>query len=308
MHDLITQIENAAGGSITDEVRLLKERRKSLDDVIKYTLGINNLQKSLESILLLKQPSKDIPRDLLNVLGNISDSVANLPANELSKRLLFLEKTIHDDLDAILGISSQLDILDPTTLGDSESKVKSDKLHNLVTDFRRRTNTSIILKLHLRKRGVNVAESVFPVSTDILIEQVSKLVIEERKCRERTIKELTELDQQVGDLIINPKHSSAIKQYALMIHDQINQNIGHLKQGKDIEKMPFAVEIINVGSTEEEPIQSEKKTKKSKSKKRVHINNTVNKILTDKSIKPIGFIKKLFKWISSPWSVRWRDL
>ena len=75
MHDLISQIENAAGGSITDEVRLLKERRKSLDDVIKFTLGINDLQKSLESILLLKQPTKDIPRDLLNVLGNQKDSI-----------------------------------------------------------------------------------------------------------------------------------------------------------------------------------------------------------------------------------------
>lgn len=308
MHDLITQIENAAGGSITDEVRLLKERRKSLDDVIKYTLGINDLQKSLESILLLKQPSKDIPRDLLNVLGNISDSVANLPANELSKRLLFLEKTIHDDIDAIMGISSQLDILDPSTLGDSESKVKSDKLHNLVTDFRRRTNTSIILKLHLRKRGVNVAESVFPVSTDVLIEQVSKLVIEERKCRERTIKGLTELDRQVGDLIVNPKHSAAIKQYALMIHDQININIGHLKQGKDIEKMPFAIEIIELASSDEEHVSAKKSKKESRTKIQPH-NESIKKekpIVQPK--KQTSFIKKLFTWFSSPWSVNWRDL
>ena len=77
MTDLIAQIESAAASSVTDEVRLLKERRKSLDDVIKFTLGINDLQKSLESVLLLKKPAKDIPSELLKILGNISDSVAN---------------------------------------------------------------------------------------------------------------------------------------------------------------------------------------------------------------------------------------
>ncbi|MCK4865282.1 MAG: hypothetical protein KAT06_07605 [Gammaproteobacteria bacterium] len=55
---LISQIENAAGGSVTDEVRLLKERRKSLDDVIKFSMGINDSQKSLKSVLLPKQLHK----------------------------------------------------------------------------------------------------------------------------------------------------------------------------------------------------------------------------------------------------------
>lgn len=308
MQDLISQIENAAAGSITDEVRLLKERRKSLDDVIKFTLGINDLQKSLESVLLLKQPAKDIPRDLLKVLGNISDSVANLPSNELEKRLHLIEKTIQDDINTIMGISNQLDILDATAVSDTDSQIKTSKLHTLVADFRRRSNTAIILKLHLRKRGANVAESVIPVSTDVLVAQVSKLVEEEKKCRERTIKGLIELDEDIGDLIVNPKHPNEIKMYALMLHDQINQNIGHLKEGKDIEKMPFAVEIINVGKAEEKPKTSKKKTKEPKTKKRVHINKAANEPTSNSNKKPTSFFKKLFKWFSSPWSVNWRDL
>ena len=304
MHDLISQIEDAAAGSVTDEVRLLKERRKSLDDVIKFTLGINDLQKSLESVLLLKQPPKDIPRDLLSILGNISDSVANLPSNELAKRLDLIEKTIKQDIDTIMGISSQLEILDSTVQADSESHIKSTKLHKLVTDFRRRTNTAIILKLHLRKRGAAVAESIIPVSTDVLVEQVSKLVNEEKKCRERTIKGLTALDQDIGDLIINPKHPIEIKQYALMLHDQINQNIAHLKQGKDIEKLPFAVEIIKVGTEDEKPTKPKKKKHEVKTKSKHHKKQTSE----IKRKKPTGLFKKLFKWFSSPWSVHWRDL
>jgi len=308
MHDLISQIEDAAGGSVADEVRLLKERRKSLDDIIKLSLGINDLQKSLESVLLLKQPPKDIPRDLLNVLGNISSTVANLPSNELSKRLDLIEKTIQHDIDTIMGISNQMEILDSTNAGEAESELSSTKLRELVNNFRRRTNTAIILKLHLRKRGAHVSESVIPVSTDVLVEQVSKLVVEEKKCRARTIKGLTELDQEIGDLIINPKHPEKIKLYAVMLHDQINQNIGHLKQGKDIEKMPFAVEIIAVGKSKEDIQEQKKNIKETKANKKHHKRKNKRAASEAKNKKPSGFFKKLSKWFSTSWSVRWRDL
>jgi len=308
MYDLIAQIENAAAGSITQEVRLLKERRKSLDDVIKLTLGINHLQKSLESILLLKQPAKDIPRDLLNTLGNISDSVANLPSNELLKRLGFLEQTIQKDIDAIMGISNQLEILDPTSLGDSESKDTSEKLHNLVTDFRRRTNTAIILKLHLRKRGVHVSESVIPVTTDVLVAQVSKLVIEEKKCCARTIKGLTDLNQEIGEIIDNPEYADSIKPYALMMRQQINVNIEHLQKGKDIEKMPYVIEIIELGISKKEKDTAVKSKKELKNKKPDSKSSVKKEKSRTKNKKKSSFIKKLFKWLSSPWSVNWRDL
>lgn len=306
MSDLIEQIENAAAGSVKDEVRLLKERRKTLDDVIKYTLGINDLQKSLESVLLLKKPAKDIPSDLLRILGNISDSVANLPSNELAKRLHLVEETIQGDINTIMGISNQLDILDATAPGDTDSQINTSKLHRLVTDFRRRSNTAIILKLHLRKRGVKVTESVIPVSPDVLVAQVSKLVKEEKKCRERTVESLTQLDQDIGDLIVNSDHPLEIKQYALMLHDQINQNIAHLKQGKDIEKMPFAVEIIQLSDAEQEAKPGKKKTKKPKPEKQEQ-----KKEIKPEKTKPQKksvFFQKLFKWISSPLSVHWRDL
>jgi hypothetical protein len=308
MYDLIAQIENAAAGSITQEVRLLKERRKSLDDVIKLTLGINHLQKSLESILLLKQPAKDIPRDLLNTLGNISDSVANLPPNELSKRLDFLEKSIQKDIDAIMGISNQLEILDPTELGDSESKDTSERLHSLVSDFRRRTNTAIILKLHLRKRGVNVTESVIPVSTDVLVAQVSKLVIEEKKCCARTIKGLTDLNQELEEIIDNPGYADSIKPYALMMRQKINVNIEHLQKGKDIEKMPYVVEIIELGISKKEKDTAVKSKEELKNKKPDSKSSVKKEKSGTKNKKQSSFIKKLFKWLSSPWSVNWRDL
>ena len=205
-----------------------------------------------------------------------------------------------------MGISNQLDILDATAAKEDDSQIKTSKLHSLVTDFRRRSNTAIILKLHLRKRGAKVTESVIPISTDVLIAQVSKLVVEEKKCRERTIESLTHLDEDIGELIVNSSHSLEIKQYVLMLHDQINQNIAHLKQGKDIEKMPFAVEIIQLSDTEKEAKPSKKKTKKptavkQEQKKEIKPQKT-------KTQKKSGFFKKLFKWISSPWSVHWRDL
>ena len=93
-----------------------------------------------------------------------------------------------------------------------------------------------------------------------------------------------------------------------MLHDQINQNIGHLKQGKDIEKMPFAVEIIEVGKSKEDIQDQNESIKETKAKiKHQNINNKPAVSKTENK-KPSGFFTKLFKWFSSSWSIRWRDL
>ena len=233
MPDLIKQIEHAAAGSLTDEVRLLKQKRKTLDDVIRFTLGISHLQKSLEAVLLLKQPASSIPRELLNILGNISQKVASLPSNELEKRLERIEETIKQDIDTIMGISDQVEMLDPGSHKEVTTQVNPDECHSLVSDFRRRTNTAIILKLHLRKRGVSVKESIIPVTTDALVSQVSRLVNEEKKCTQRTIKQLTELDLEIGKIIGHENYNIDIKKYALLMKLQISKNIDHLKQGKE---------------------------------------------------------------------------
>lgn len=308
MPDLIKQIEHAAAGSLTDEVRLLKQKRKTLDDVIRFTLGISHLQKSLEAVLLLKQPASSIPRELLNILGNISQKVASLPSNELEKRLERIEETIKQDIDTIMGISDQVEMLDPGSHKEVTTQVNPDECHSLVSDFRRRTNTAIILKLHLRKRGVSVKESIIPVTTDALVSQVSRLVNEEKKCTQRTIKQLTELDLEIGKIIGHENYNIDIKKYALLMKLQISKNIDHLKQGKDIEKMPFAIEIIELVSNDEKTEPSkESEINTPVPPNEITGNEPTGKDSTDPVIK-ISLAKKLMKWLSSPLSTKWRDI
>jgi len=303
MYDIIEQIEHAAAGSVTDEIRLLKQRRKSLDHIIKFTLGINRLQQSLESVLLLKKPTTDIPRDLLKVLGNISDSVANLPSNELTKRLNRIEESVQKDMSTIMNITKQPDALDGTNPNQVDEI--SEQLQSLINDFRRRINTAIVLKLHLRSRGVKVAETTVPVTAEELVNQVSKLVVEERKCRTRTVDELIEMNNQMDLIISNDNYPAEMKKYAIELQQQVNQNIDHLNKGKDIEKLPFVIEIIqmgdNVATTEKENHDKPEKVNQGTSSEE-------NITLAASSAKKSGFVTRLFKWISSPWSVKWRDI
>lgn len=303
MYDIIEQIEHAAAGSVTDEIRLLKQRRKSLDHIIKFTLGINRLQQSLESVLLLKQPTTDIPRDLLKVLGNISDSVANLPSNELTKRLNRIEESVQKDMNTIMNITNQPDALDGTNPNQVDEI--SAQLQSLINDFRRRINTAIVLKLHLRNRGVKVAETTVPVTAEELVTQVSKLVVEERKCRTRTKDELVEMNNQMDLIISNDHYPAEMKKYAIELQQQVNQNIEHLNKGKDIEKLPFVIEIIQMGDNvtpaEKENLGNPVKVDQDSSSEE---NNTAS----DPTVKTSGFVSRVFKWISSPWSVKWRDI
>lgn len=289
MHDIITQIELAAAGSVTEEIRLLKQRRKSLDHIIKFTLGISRLQKSLESVLLLKKPTADIPRNLLTVLGNISENVVNLPSNELTKRLTRIEQTIQEDMNIIMGITNQPDTIDT-----------SKKLQTLINDFRRRINTAIVLKLHMRTRGISVAETTIPITAEELVSQVSQLAVEEKKCRTKTKNELQGMDTEMEMIINNDDCPKAMKDYANQLRHEINQNIEHIDKGKNIEKMPYVVEIIQIG---------ENQTTKSKPTHQLAENNVITKETTKTSKnKKLKFFKKVSKWLSTPWSVKWKDI
>lgn len=301
MHDIITQIEHAAAGSVTEEIRLIKQRRKSLDHIIKFTLGISRLQKSLESVLLLKKPATDIPRDLLKVLGNISDNVANLPSNELMKRLTRIEESIQEDMNTIMGITNQPDTIDDSNSNKTENI--SAKLQSLINDFRRRINTAIVLKLHMRTRGMEVSETTIPVTAEELVSQVSKLVVEEKKCRTKTKDELKAMDNQMEMIINNKNCPEAMKNYAHKLRQEINQNIEHLNMGKDIEKMPYVVEIIQMG--EDETIKPESISQATEANE--------NRITTEKTTKisnnqKLSFFSKLTKWLSTPLSVKWKDI
>lgn len=296
MHDLITQIEHAAAGSVTEEIRLIKQRRKSLNHIIKFTLDVSRLQKSLESVLLLKKPTSDIPRDLLKVLGNLSDKFANLPSNELMKRLTRIEETIQNDMNAIMNISEQSNNIDSTNSYPQEDD--SEKQQSLINDFRRRINTAIVLKLHMRSRGMKVAETTVPVTAEELVSQVSKLAVEEKKCRTKTKDELKAMDNQMEAIINNDDCPEAMKNYASKLRQEINQNIAHLDKGKDIEKMPYVVEIIQMGGnkiTNTEPTSQATETNDS-------IEETTN------APKKITFFRKLSKWISTSWEVKWKDI
>ena len=301
MHDIITQIELASSGSVSEEIRLIKQRRKSLDHIIKFTLGISRLQKSLESVLLLKKPTTDIPRDLLKVLGSISDNVANLPSNELMRRLTLIEKSIQEDMNAIMGITNQPDSIDASNSNQTEDISKN--LQSLINDFRRRINTAIVLKLHMRTRGMNVAETTIPITAEELVSQVSKLVVEEKKCRTKTKDELEAMDNQMEKIINNEDSPKEMKSYADQLRQEIHQNIEHLNKGKDVEKMPYVIEIIQMG--EDQTTQSEPTSEPTEINEDSATTEEVTKIPANKKL---NFFNKFSKWLTTPWATKWKDI
>lgn len=301
MYDLIKQIEHAAAGSVSEEIRLIKQRRKSLDHIIKFTLGISRLQQSLESVLLLKKPTKDIPRDLLKVLGNISDNIANLPSNELLKRLTHIEESIQNDMDNIMSITKQPDTIYASSSNQAEDI--SEKLQLLINDFRRRINTAIVLKLHMRTRGMKVAETTIPITAEELVTQASKLVVEEKKCRTKTKDELQAMNNQMEIILNNEDCPAGMKKYANELQQEINENIEHLNKGKDIEKMPFVIEIIQMGESD----NSEPNPTSSSSQVEENI-VPVDDVSTVTNDKKISFFSKIQKWLATPWAVKWKNI
>lgn len=309
MDQLISQIDEAASGALSDEIRLIKERRQALAQVIKLSLSVSRLQRSIESVVLLKKPSREIPKELLKALGTLSDKVTNLPTNELSMYLQRIEQTLKSDVEYITGIADDISILDSKNDDKKDLRPPAGVLEKLVNNFRRRANTAIVLRLHLRNRGVYVDEALFPVAPDKLVSQASKLAVEENRCRTEASKELDSMDIQIEKVLENSECPDAIRKVARSIKDVIKKNKDHLEHGRNIEKLPFAKTIIQSGEAEPEnpedalaPAATTTKGSIETVRKKAHVPYSDQESAEERSVK-----ERMKIWITTPWSVSWKD-
>ena len=93
-----------------------------------------------------------------------------------------------------------------------------------------------------------------------------------------------------------------MKNYASELRQQISKNNEHINKGKDIEKMTYVVEIIQMGENEnkETTIDDAAQSEEPDALRE-------DQLEIEKDKKP-SFLKKCNKWISTPWSVKWKDI
>ena len=104
---------------------------------------------------------------------------------------------------------------------------------------------------------------------------------------------------QMDALLKNKDCPDAMKQYTAELQQQIKKNIEHLNKGRDIEKMPFVLEIIQMGENDKETNDSAGIEKDI---------SPIDDATTEANENKLSFFGKVERWMSTPWSVKWKDI
>lgn len=200
-------------------------------------------------------------------------------------------------------------------------------LMDKVQDFWRMAQTDVAVRLTMHKKGIPEAAGKLPISQDALNEKLSNIRDQEITCKKKIIDQARGIIKDINLLLDMDQCPQTIQDELNSFKHQIKDNLHKLKEGKEISAMPVAYEEMEMESQEmslaappplpkEEPPPAEpdaptaapapKKEKIKKSSGRADTKKTpVSE--KDNGKKP-NIIKRAYRWLITPWNVKWKDL
>lgn len=235
--------------SPTAELEIIKHKRAALQKLVKLAGMLHRLHQGLQSVILMGKSAAQIPDKLIERFKLINEGLKSKPTDTLKNTLTTTELRIERDIKHVLEISQKSDSLLEQQLGTSGDKlaasVKED-YYAYVNDFRKKSQTSITLRIALKTRNAVLNAFKLPVPESVIQQQLISLEHKEEKCKKIIRRDMQSLQSDVSDLINREDCSDEVKQILQQIQSELNVNNQHFNSGKPIDEMPVIYESIEL--------------------------------------------------------------
>jgi len=304
-------MSNLQGGisktSSTAELEIIKHKRAALQQLIKLTSTLHQLHNALNSVILMGKSASQIPEKIVTKFKTLTDSLKNKPTDTLQNTLTSTDIRIERDIKHMLEISQKSDALLEQHLGvsgDRLADIIKEDYHESVTDFKKKSQTSITLRIALKTRNAIVNAFKLPVPESFIKNQIISLDNKEKTCKKAVKKDMSSLQTDVDNLINSEDCPDEIKNVLSEIKNELKLNSDHFNSGKPIEDMPIIFESVELAGSPQvvqeveeiiSPVQQENTEENSSER---HQDNN----------EKIGFIKHIWKWLNSPMNTKWKDI
>ena len=279
---------------LKNDISRIEQKRQLLERVVDITRAIENMQASLNAVLVLGVASKDLPADALNLYSSLSDSLRNLPVKQIERYYDNLEILIKKQLNRVLEYAGldfpEDDGVEFITL--SSTRDEFDPLE-LLDAFKRTAQTAVSLRVLLRKRGVTTPGAAIPVSPQVIRQHLVRLEEQEQIQRTRIKHKIVEMQQDVRRMIDNPAYPAGMKAMLREVVGNLQQDLDQLARGAPLDRLSFVAEMQDIVPAE---VQS------------VEIEEITIEAPAPASAEASGFSGKAMRWLNSPWEVGWDDL
>jgi hypothetical protein len=278
-----------------NDIANLEDKRKLLQQIVEITKAIEKMQESLNAVLVLGVPSKEMPEKALRFYSALNESLRNLPVKQIKVYYQNLETVIKRQLEKILHYSnkdfSSSDNIEFITLSSERDDSEQNPL-DLLDEFKRTAQTAVSLRILLRKRGVQTPGATIPVSPAVIKQQLTELDRQEKIQRTKVEKKINEMQQDLESMLANPAYPEAMKEMFKGVVSNLKRDKKLLQSGAPIKKLSFVVETQEIVGVEEF-VEEEA----------IEITG-----LENEQEQAMSFSKAASEWLNSPWSVTWKDI
>ena len=278
---------------LREDITAIEEKRRVLEQIVEIAKAIENMQDSLDSVLILGVASKDLPEGALDLYSSLSDNLRNLPVNKIKEYLVNLERLIKNQLDRILqfsGVDFSSDEAVETLYLTSDESEQSPL--QLLEDFRRTAQTAVSLRVLLRKRGVATPGSPLPVQKQVIHQQLAQLDVQEKQQRGKIKHKIVEMKDDISHMINNPAYPEGMKKILWEVQANLTKDLQSLERGAPLSTLSFVTDADELTGLEEEQPEVEEITLTA---------------LPDEPEK-MGFSAAASRWLNSPWDVSWEEI
>ncbi|MBT3030453.1 MAG: hypothetical protein N0E58_01895 [Candidatus Thiodiazotropha endolucinida] len=282
--------------AIQADISSLESKRQILKQIVDITKAIENMQDSLNAVLVLGVDSKDIPEDALNLYSSLSDNLRNLPVSRIKEYFNNLELIVKGQLDKILRYSG-LDFSDNEGIEFISLSSDGSEINpfDLLDEFKRTAQTAVSLRVLLRKRGAATPGSPVPVSPATIKSQLQRLENQENQQRSKAREKILEMQEDVKGMLENPNYPDGMKQMLNGVVANLDRDVKLLENGVSLNKLSFVMKSEDVVSVEEPNIELEEIEV-------IEIGG-VEEDTADMSLSAAAS-----RWLNSPWDVTWGDV
>ena len=277
-----------------DFVRI-EQKRDVLEQLVHITKAIEEMQDSLNAVLVLGATSQDFPKEALELYKSLSGNFQNLPTSKIREYLEKLDLVVKDQFGHIMQLAGfdfvSTDSVEAICLeGESSSKLSA---MDLLTDFKRTAQTAVSLRILLKKRGVATPGSALPVPRQVMDQQLKQLDKQEGEQRKKVKHKIVDMKEDIGVMLKNPAYPESMKKMLLGVQENLDKDITTIESGGKLDRLSFIADTQEITDIQHEqpesgPAERQEVAQQDPGKR--------------------GFTDKAGEWLTTPWSVSWKDL
>ena len=245
----------------------------------------------------------NLPEKIVTKFKTLTDGLKNKPTNTLQNTLTSTDLKIEREIKHMLEISQKSDTLLEQhlgTSGDHLADVIKDNYHESVNDFKKKSQTSITLRIALKTRNALVNSFKLPVPESFIKNQIFSLDAKERKCKAAIKKDMGSLQKDVNNLMAQDDCPDHIKEILIEIKNELKVNSEHFNSGKPLDEMPIIYESIELSAVPQDVQEVEEIITPPS-------DNKQDAIVDEIETKKLGFFKHFWVWLHAPLNKGWKD-